>query len=80
MKRVCLHDYVKGTGVFDTIIGCFKYVDFFISPSSWQSKKRLLEPLSSVIILGPFSTAGQIDIFFFALSIEINEITIQGTG
>lgn len=51
-----------------------------ISPSSWQSKKRLLEPLSSVIILGPFSTAGQIDNFFFALSIEINEITIQGTG
>ena len=36
-----------------------------ISPSSWQSKKRLLEPLSSVIILGPFSTAGQIDNFFF---------------
>ena len=29
------------------------------------SKKRLLEPLSSVIILGPFSTAGQIDNFFF---------------
>lgn len=51
-----------------------------ISTSSWQSKKRLLEPLSSVIILGPFSTAGQIDNFFFALSIEINEITIQGTG
>ena len=51
-----------------------------ISPSSWQSKKRLLEPLSSVIILGPFSTAEQIDNFFFALSIEINEITIQGTG
>lgn len=36
-----------------------------ISPSSWRSKKRLLEPLSSVIILGPFSTAGQIDNFFF---------------
>ena len=36
-----------------------------ISPSSWQSKKRLLEPLSSVIILGPFSTAGHIDNFFF---------------